>query len=189
MSALEPHQPHTEPAPIWHKRKEESAQAFAAFVIYRDQTPPRSIAKVGEALGQGERSLKEWSREYGWVERAAAYTDHLDRLYLAGIEDDIVRRRREVNERISEAASALHYGAMSRLYGVADEKQPVAAIDFNTLDADDIVRWFESSAKWGRLSIGLPSDVTGAMVITLQDLHYLLRTLLELAEKRLPRSD
>ena len=140
-------------------------------------------------LGRGRRTLEAWSSRYEWVERAAAYTDHLDRLMLATHEEEIVRRRREVNERIYETAQALHALAVSRIYGVEDEEQPVAAIDPNTLDIDDVIRSFESGAKWGRFAIGLPASVTGSTTITLNDLQFTLRGFFRLTEKRMPRAE
>jgi hypothetical protein len=63
----------------------ESIKAWAAFTIYRDLGLGRSITlawrkankrKRGEAPGRWEL----WSRTYHWVERAAAYQEHLDAL-------------------------------------------------------------------------------------------------------------
>ena len=158
-----------EPTAIWLRRGDESAAAFSAFVTYRDQVPPRSIRKAARVRGRGQRTLEAWSSRHKWVERAAAYTDHLDRISVAAHEDDIARRRREVNERIFQTASEIHTVVAARLGGVNDEKHPVAAFDPNTLGAADVIRWFESSAKWGRLSIGLPASLTGSTTITLKD--------------------
>ena len=140
-------------------------------------------------LGRGQRTLEEWSSRHKWVERATTYTDHLDRLVLAADEEDIVRRRREVNERILEGAQALHILALSRIYGVEDEERPVAAIDPNTLDLGDVIRSFESGAKWGRLALALPSEASGQFTITLHDLGVILRAFFAIVEERVSRAD
>jgi hypothetical protein len=63
----------------------ESVKAWAAFTIYRDLGLDRTITlawrkankrKKGEAPGRWEF----WSRTHHWVERAAAYQEHLDAL-------------------------------------------------------------------------------------------------------------
>jgi hypothetical protein len=101
---------------------------------YREQIPPRAISQVALALGRGKRVLEAWSSRHNWVERANAYTDHLDRLAIAVHEDEIVRRRREENEQVFELARELRLIAASRIVGVVDEdgKTVVAPIDPNT---------------------------------------------------------
>jgi hypothetical protein len=95
---MTPRQVRDELAAIWLRRPRETAAAYCAFVLYREQPPPRSIRKLAIALGRGRRVLDEWSSRWQWVERADAYTDHLDRIALAAHEDDLLRRRREENE-------------------------------------------------------------------------------------------
>ena len=117
-SALPRPQASAEPAAIWLRRGNESAAAYYAFAVYREQAPPRSIRKVARALGRGQRTLEEWSSKYKWVERAAAYTDHLDQLVLVAQEEDIVRRRREANEQAFQLAQALRGLIRARLWAL-----------------------------------------------------------------------
>lgn len=194
MSAMEARPGYDEPARIWLKRKDESSAAFAAFVVYRDQTPPRSLTRLAEALDRGKRVLDEWSRTYDWGKRADAYTDHLDRLVVAAHEDDIVQRRREMNERAFAMAHDIQMAAASRLVGVRKEngkedEYEVAPINLNDLDWDDIMRGFESSMKAQRLVLGLPTDVTGQITVSLNDMDAIMRGFLKLAEKRLSAAE
>jgi hypothetical protein len=62
---------------------DEPAKQFAAFCIYRDLGPGRSIALAVRRAKQRDaagtlRRWEEWSSRFGWVERAAAYDAHLD---------------------------------------------------------------------------------------------------------------
>src|SRR6187549_3129368 len=106
-SATNTRQVRVEPAPVWLRQKGETASAYATFALYREQPPPRSIKKVAGALGRGARVLEQWSTDHDWVERAAAYTDHLDSLCIAAREDELLRRRREENQRIHQIGREL----------------------------------------------------------------------------------
>jgi hypothetical protein len=161
--------------------------AHAAFAIYREQAPPRSIRKAARALGRGQRTLEEWSSKYKWVDRAAAYTDHLDQLALAALEDNIVRRRREANEQVYQLARAMRGMVHARTFGVTDDegKQLVAPLDPNVLGPSDLVRLFESSTKAIRLALGLPLDLTGPTQVSLKTVEVILADFVRLAEKRM----
>ena len=66
MSAASTRDSRDKTAAIWQRQKGESAQAFAAFVVYREMAPPRSIRRVAGALRRGVRVLEQWSSQYGW---------------------------------------------------------------------------------------------------------------------------
>lgn len=52
----------------------ETARAFAAFRIYLEAGPARSLAKVGQALGHRSAVQSEkWSSRWRWVERVQEY--------------------------------------------------------------------------------------------------------------------
>ncbi|MBN2734741.1 MAG: hypothetical protein JXQ82_07795 [Methanomicrobiaceae archaeon] len=62
----------------WEIQPKESEKAFAAFCVYRDLGPDRSLSKVSEALQKSSRWIKEWSRTHDWIVRVKAYDNHLD---------------------------------------------------------------------------------------------------------------
>ena len=83
----------------WEIRPNESEKAFAAFCIYRDLGPDRSLSLVSVELQKSSRWIKEWSRTHEWVVRAKAYDNHLDE----------VRRQEEeaqLKQDIKDAAKA-----------------------------------------------------------------------------------
>ena len=184
---MAPRQASGEPAAIWLRRGNESAAAYSAFVIYREQTPPRSIRKAARALGRGQRTLEEWSSKYKWVERAAAYTDHLDQLVLAAHEDDIVRRRREENEQVFQLARELREaGPRAPLgRGGREGKLLVTPLDPNVLKPRDVLRFFESSNNAIRRALGLPVDPDGSFQVSSKDFGAVFRAIMDLAEKRM----
>ncbi len=184
---MAPRQAAREPAAIWLRRGNESATAYSAFVIYREQAPPRSVRKAARALGRGQRTLEEWSSKYKWVERAGAYTDHLDQLVLAAHEDDLVRRRREHNEEVFQLARELRRLVRARLLGVVDDegKLLVSPLDPNVLKPRDVLRFFESSNNAIRRALGLPVDPDGSFQVSSKDFGAVFRAIMDLAEKRM----
>lgn len=67
-----------------------------------------------------------------------------------------------------------------------DGKLIVPPLDPAVLDPTDVIRIFESSTKASRLAIGLPTDVTGSIQVSLNDVQKVLSGFLSLAEERMP---
>ena len=70
----------------WDRRADESAQAYCAFVTYRDLRSDRSIdaayrAVTGPQKGTKRASgrFKEWSQTHDWLKRAEAYDAYRER--------------------------------------------------------------------------------------------------------------
>ncbi len=64
------------------RRRDESPQAFKAFVVYRDLGAHRSIDSAWRELtrrkrGEAPGHWSKWSSRHAWVNRAAAYDEHL----------------------------------------------------------------------------------------------------------------
>ncbi len=66
----------------WERQDGESSQAFAAFVLYRDLGPHRSLLKAYQRHKPDAELLaglwSEWSARWRWLDRALAYDDHCD---------------------------------------------------------------------------------------------------------------
>lgn len=63
----------------WERQPGESQRAFAAFAVYRDLGPSRSISAVARITGRTRSLIGDWSARYRWVERAAAFDREEDR--------------------------------------------------------------------------------------------------------------
>lgn len=63
----------------WERQKGESAQAFAAFLVYLQMGPDRSITKVVQELNKSRAIIGRWSSDNSWVERCRAWDNHLQR--------------------------------------------------------------------------------------------------------------
>jgi hypothetical protein len=69
--------------PYWSLQKGESAQAFQAFVIYRDcedEKPPvkRSKQMVAARLSKSSTLIKRWAKFWRWDERVSYYERYKD---------------------------------------------------------------------------------------------------------------
>ena len=185
-SAIARHQASSDPAAIWLRRGNESAAAYSAFAVYREQTPPRSIRKAGERSGEGT-GLQGWSEQYKWVERAAAYTDHLDQLVLAAHEDDIVRRRREANEQVFQLARQLLRLVHERLSGVVDDEGSSSLLRLTRMCSRRGTSCASSSRAVRRCAVrsACPSIPTVRFQVSSKDFRAVFRAVMDLAEERM----
>ena len=64
----------------WERWPDETDTAYDRFVMYLKMGADRSISKVADKLQKGSSyatHLRRWSSKYDWVDRAAAYDEHL----------------------------------------------------------------------------------------------------------------
>ena len=72
----------------WLRLEGETSRAYDAFCHYRDLGPHRSITQAKRERGQA--NLNRWSSQHGWVDRAAAWDDHIRRIQDTVVEESIV---------------------------------------------------------------------------------------------------
>ncbi|TAM68311.1 MAG: hypothetical protein EPN50_05040 [Chloroflexota bacterium] len=139
------------PAP-WEPQPGESSPAFAAFVMYRDLGPGRSITKTAEALGRNRTLIGDWSSRWRWQERIAAWDGELSRRTLDAEADE----RRAMVKLHARTARAVVNVVARRVLG--DEARGIQAIDPNTLGPQDLARLLDVAVKVERLSRGAPTE-------------------------------
>lgn len=81
--------PLTDDRPVWLRQPHESKQAYAAFVAARDAGPTRSVTTVAAGLSKSRSLISRWSTHWGWVERCAAYDEHLEQARLQKVQDAV----------------------------------------------------------------------------------------------------
>ncbi len=59
------------------QRPKESDKAFAAFSLYLNMGPERSLAAVAAKLGKSKTLMERWSHRHGWVDRVASHAAQL----------------------------------------------------------------------------------------------------------------
>jgi hypothetical protein len=62
---------------IWHRQRREGAQAFRAFEAYLDLGPDRSLKAVAQRCTKSISIMRRWSARWEWMNRAAAYDEHV----------------------------------------------------------------------------------------------------------------
>lgn len=167
----------------WERQPGETAKAFAAFCVYRDQAPSqRSLSRVAQSLGKSKALMDRWSSQNRWVLRAAAWDNEMDRQRrLAAQEEMIEIARRQAQEARAQAQAlvvpAVKFLAKIRaLAASADEsvRDPMAQwplevlLDFAVKSARVLPLLMQAE----REAIGMPqklalTDVTGLNTVSL----------------------
>lgn len=129
----------------WERQPEETVKAYAAFCVYRDLGPERSLAKAGAVLGKNPGGLEEWSSKNDWVKRSAAWDAEQDRIARQAQLDEIVKMRK----RHAKLASDMLTKAAKALDKIPEEE----------IKASDLSRMVDVASKLERLSRGDVGDV------------------------------
>lgn len=95
----------------WERQKDESAQAFAAFLVYLNLGAERSHQAVSQQCGKSISLIGRWSRSNDWVERCRAWDNYLQR----EAKKAAVAELREMNRRHITMARALQGAAAKAL--------------------------------------------------------------------------
>jgi len=112
------------PSP-WERQSDESPEAYRAFCFYRSLgSEKRSLeavaCKASKRLRKGKSTpgyINGWSAKYHWVERAAAYDDHLDEIRRKADEKAIV----EMSKKHAEGMRKIFDKGLKRIEGLGDE--------------------------------------------------------------------
>jgi hypothetical protein len=162
----------------WELRDDETPKSYAAFCIYRDLGPDRSVAKALEADGKtvGSRGYWEaWCSKYDWVDRAAAYDLHTDGLIRKRLE----AKRMRAAEQQAELGEAM----------VSKARERLRTIDTSDLGAQDIARLADVGVKMQRLALGEPTEIGKQSVIIPNILEVTLCDSDDRKEKPAPRTE
>src|SRR5712671_511852 len=86
----------TQMTDLWERQPLESRQAFAAFCLYRDLGPTRSLDASyrhykGKEQATAPGTWRQWCSHFAWPRRATAYDDHLDGIRRAAAEKTIAK--------------------------------------------------------------------------------------------------
>jgi hypothetical protein len=132
----------------WDRQENESSKAYAAFLMYLELGPSRSIVKVRQSIGKNpvyNRQLERWSSKWLWVERTKAF----DKNIAMGLQEALIAEHLAMNKRHIETSRELQSQSLIRIRSLDEEKVSVA----------DSLRMFEAGVKLERLAFGAPSEV------------------------------
>ena len=131
----------------WEQQEGESAKAFAGFQIYRDMNENRSFAKVAQTIGKSDTWVGRWGSKWGWVARARAYDEDLDR----------IRRHASTQAIIDMSARQARMGQLLQTRGlkrIADMDEAKIA----SLSVFEATRLIESGVRVERMARGEAVD-------------------------------
>lgn len=164
----------------WEKQPKESATAFAAFALYRDLGPERSLVKAGEHLGKTAGTLSSWSKKHHWVERVDQYDHYLDKRRIEQMQESwrvANIAHRHITTRLREAVQA-------KLEG--DPARGITPLDPDDLEWSDVARLAREAITLERLSHGQPTDLAARVVsIDVNTAVDHIKTLVELARRHM----
>lgn len=120
----------------WERKSDETVQAYARFLLYRN-TPPdqRSIRKLGISKNLACR----WSRRHKWVARASAFDDWLMQL----------------GDSLAQHAALGHRGQLVRFASVSLDKSIKAAAELKLNETADVVLLAKTAAELGDKALGI----------------------------------
>lgn len=132
----------------WEQLPDESGDAWAAFVTYRDQGPTRSLGEASRLARCSKNSCTKWSRSMDWAARARAWDAEVDRVRR----ERFLTEQRRIIKLHAEAAKVVREKAMEAIRRVKPSnlaKQPVFAL-----------KYLEVGCRLEAQSCGLPTEVT-----------------------------
>jgi len=143
---------------MFEQQPKESAKAFAAFSLYLNLGPQRSLAEVARKLKKSEGLMARWAVKFAWQDRLAAYAAHLAVVEREAIEAT-VRGRAAIWESREQALKETEWAMHERAIAAA-KRGLDAYMDREKVYANlaDIARMLEIASKLGRLATGLGTD-------------------------------
>jgi hypothetical protein len=101
-------------------QENESAQAFEAFLAYRDlgaeRSIPKAAAKLRDGQGKSDTLLEQWSSKHGWVRRCSAWDRHQNRV----INEEVLNGTAEMRRRQASLGIAFQNRAVNALRKLTD---------------------------------------------------------------------
>lgn len=92
----------------WDRRPKETPKSFAMFGAYRDLGPTRSLRDLdAREPATNLRQLAYWSKAHDWVDRTAAWDEHVDRenqFFQLEAAAQMRREHTELGHKLVEAA-------------------------------------------------------------------------------------
>jgi hypothetical protein len=156
----------------------ETAKAYAAFVMYRDLGPERSLQETAHKLAKNLTTIKQWSTLHNWVDRARSYDAALDARARAATEGEATERRRRMIERHAQTAAKLQTAAQMILDEFNDRvavRGGMKFVDGRMLVSmlNQVSKMLETGQKLERLAEGEPTEhITYERVMSMSDAEF-----------------
>jgi hypothetical protein len=142
----------------FEQQPRESAKAFAAFSIYLELGPERSMAAVAKKLSKSEQLIRRWGFKYDWTARVKAHAAHVAELERVAIESLATEKAVEwVKTHDALKREAWRKGA--ELMEQCDAFLALWKKASRPPGFESLVRAIELAFKLKQFAAGLPSEV------------------------------
>jgi hypothetical protein len=145
---------------VFDRQVGESEKAFAAFRVYLELGPQRSLALTAAKVGKSKVLMERWSRRHHWCERVAAHAANLATVereaaeaLARGKSAEWLKRQGDIREREWEMHESCIEAARRGLKAFMEREKVYANLA-------DISRILEVASKLGRLASGMATDKT-----------------------------
>lgn len=138
------------------RQSDESAQAYGAFVAYRDLGATRRIKDAAAEVGKNPSILEKWSRLHKWVERSRMWDTEVDRRKRLGELKAVEKMR----QRQIEMSLLMQGVANEELLKLA--KRALAAKEDLVIDPEMILKLAKEGSTLERLNRGEPGEIIQA---------------------------
>ena len=128
------------PYESWERLQGESSAAFAAFCAFRDFGLERSIKRAVDGYEKDEavrakryRVWRNWSTQFRWAERAAAFDRHIEKLKATELRKTI------------EAQGEMHRKITGKMLDVVSKK--LDTMNPDELTQGNVSEWVQTAIK------------------------------------------
>lgn len=153
----------------WDRLPHETPRAYDAFRRFRELGPGRNLRALVEATGAKFQTVRSWSDNHRWYERAVAWDDEVhmldDRERL-----DALRRMHETHQKVGRALQAKALDAINLLDPAAIPAYAAARLmelgtrlerDILTVSVDDLLGTSHSDAAVSDPWEAIARELTG----------------------------
>jgi hypothetical protein len=146
--------------PTWLRRDGESAAAYEAFCLYRDEKPTKRTQRgVASRLGKSIHLISQWAVRDEWVARCIDFDTHRDDEYNV-IETALATKTAQRHVDQAQRLQTIAMNELERLVALS------AKVDIPLIDAKTATHMIVEGFKMERLATGASTEKTENVMIT-----------------------
>jgi hypothetical protein len=144
--------------PVFEQQPRESSKTFAAFKIYLDMGPNRSLASAATKMGCSKRRMEWLSRKYDWPGRVTAFNRHFADLERQAIERLVCEKAVEWWQLHEPAKRQAWLEAEEAILMVREARERWKKSG-RTPGFEGMARMLELAFKLKQFAAGIPSEI------------------------------
>lgn len=143
---------------MFEQQPREGSKAFAAFQLYLEQGPERSLAAVARTLNKSVTLMGRWSAKYDWPARVQAHAAHLAEVERKAIEARAVVRAVEW-ERTHESVRREAWAEAEETIAMVRKARAEWMAKGRLPGWEGMARMLELAFKLKQFAAGMPSEI------------------------------